>query len=239
MRCGDQLGMLHVVRGRVEHSRHEHHVVGQLRVAPDGPFVLVTRIGGLEHERTGLRLLHDRHDPFERNVVVVRPLVVAPADVHAHLCGRNVGERVVERLDVCAATLRNSSSLRSWKPVWRDIARSGQSTCSTKSGRGDGLVFRPHRFGNRLRCRPRGWGNAIGKERCDDAGRSGIEEALDRRICRECGAEVGDVGVHGLRVLERDRADAAHPLERLCAHERRHSPAEFADGRPGRGSAWA
>ena len=42
----------------------------------------------------------DVDDVLERHVVVVGPLVVAPADVHADAVRRHAGEGVVERLDV-------------------------------------------------------------------------------------------------------------------------------------------
>ena len=32
---------------------------------------------------------------------------------------------------LAAASFRNSPSLRSWKPVWRAMARSGQSSCKS------------------------------------------------------------------------------------------------------------
>ena len=48
----------------------------------------------------GPRAEHDVDDVRQRHVAVMRPLVIAPAKVHAHLLGRNVGDRVVEGLDV-------------------------------------------------------------------------------------------------------------------------------------------
>ena len=97
---GNQFGVLDVVGRRVEHPRDQRDIVGQLRVSPHRPFVFVARIRCLEHQRAGLGLLHHRHDPFQRNIVVVRSLVVAPADVNANLRGGDVGQSRVKRFDV-------------------------------------------------------------------------------------------------------------------------------------------
>ena len=43
---------------------------------------------------------HEVDDVRQRHVEVVRPLVVAPAHVHADLLGRDIGEGMIQRLDV-------------------------------------------------------------------------------------------------------------------------------------------
>jgi len=77
----DQLGVLDVVRRRRDAARDQDLVVGQMRVAPHGPLVPMSRVRGLEQNARGLRSQHDRQDLLERDVVVMRSFVVAPANV--------------------------------------------------------------------------------------------------------------------------------------------------------------
>ncbi len=56
-------------------------------------------VGRLEGDGAGPPGEHD-DDVGQRHVVVVRALVVPPAEVHARLLGRDTGERLVERLHV-------------------------------------------------------------------------------------------------------------------------------------------
>jgi flagellar P-ring protein precursor FlgI len=60
----------------------------------------VARVRALEQERLRVHSQNEVDDAFERNVVMVRTLVVAPAEVQADAVRRHVGERMVERLDV-------------------------------------------------------------------------------------------------------------------------------------------
>src|SRR6267143_4301608 len=96
----DQLRVLDEVGRGVEHARDDHAVVGQADLAEHDPLVLVARIGALEGQGLGLGLQRDRQELAQRDVPVVRPLVIAPAEVQPHAVRRDVAERVVERLDV-------------------------------------------------------------------------------------------------------------------------------------------
>ena len=82
--------------------------VGQLHVLEQRPLVRVARVRRLEGDAGRPGLEHDVDDVGERHVVVVRALVVAPADVHAQLLGRDVAQRVVQRRDVHLARARGS-----------------------------------------------------------------------------------------------------------------------------------
>ena len=65
---------------------------GILAFAQHAPFVRMPRIGGLEELGLRLCLEDDGQDRFERDIVGVRSLVVAPADVHPHALGRDVAQ---------------------------------------------------------------------------------------------------------------------------------------------------
>src|SRR5688572_22465024 len=73
---------------------------GRLHLAEHDPLVFVTGIGALEGEGLGTGLERDAEDLPERDVAVVRPLVVAPAEVQAHPVSRDVAQGVIESLDV-------------------------------------------------------------------------------------------------------------------------------------------
>jgi hypothetical protein len=97
---GDELRVLDEVGRRVDHARDEAFPVGQLHFFEDVPLVLVAGVGALEADRRGPCLQHRLDDLTQRNIVVVRALVVAPAEMQAHLLGRDVFGRSVEHLEV-------------------------------------------------------------------------------------------------------------------------------------------
>ena len=105
----------------------------------------------------GPRLEHDGEDLLERDVVVMRAFVVAPADVHAHALGRDVRRGGVERLDIGGDGRAGSSP------------RSGPgSRCGAPSrGRGNRAGDRsPPRRSPRIRAASRRRGRR-GRPRCE------------------------------------------------------------------------
>jgi len=92
----DELRVLDVVRLDLDHVGDQHRALRQPDLLEDRPLVRVTRIGGLELYRVGPGLPDHVDDLLERHVAVVRARVVAPAQVHAHLLGRDVDERAVQ-----------------------------------------------------------------------------------------------------------------------------------------------
>jgi hypothetical protein len=68
--------------------------------------VSVARIGRLDDQRHRLRLDQDRRDLGEIDVVVVRPFVIAPADMDAAHLGRHVAQRMVQHLHVKRGALQ-------------------------------------------------------------------------------------------------------------------------------------
>ena len=86
---GDELRVLDQVGGVADHAGHQHLAVRQLDVLPHLPFVLVAHVGRLERIALRLDLQHQVDDVLERQVVGVRPVPAAPAQVIAHAVLRN------------------------------------------------------------------------------------------------------------------------------------------------------
>ena len=96
---GDQLRVLDKVGGVADDTRHQHLARRQFCILPHPPFVLVPHIGGLEGIGLRLHLEDQVDDVLERQIMGVRPVPAAPAQVIAHAFLRNAGERVVDRLE--------------------------------------------------------------------------------------------------------------------------------------------
>ena len=88
--------------------------VRQLDVFPHLPFVLVARVRGLERIGSGPDLQDDVDDVLELHVVDARPHIDAVAGVVADLFGRDVAQRMIERLDATLLPIcEYSASVRS------------------------------------------------------------------------------------------------------------------------------
>ena len=92
--------MLDEIRRRIDDAGNEDLVVGDFYRLEVLPFVVVARIGGLDADRLHARLEGDVDDLGHRQIVGVRPLVIAPADVQPHAVGRQPLGRGVERRDI-------------------------------------------------------------------------------------------------------------------------------------------
>ena len=90
MRWATSLRVLDEIGRRVEAAGHQDHIVGDLLALQIFPFMRVARVGRLEQDRLRPRLDRDVEHRGERDVVGVRPLVIAPADVQPHAVGRDV-----------------------------------------------------------------------------------------------------------------------------------------------------
>src|SRR6516165_1616361 len=96
---GDQLRVLDEVGGMADDAGHQHLARRQLRGLPNAPFMLVPHIGGLEGIGLRLHLKDQIDDVLERQVVRVRPVPAAPAQMVAHFFFGNAGQRVVDGVD--------------------------------------------------------------------------------------------------------------------------------------------
>ena len=101
---------------------------------------------------------------------MVRTLVVAPAQVHAHLVGMDVARGVVQRLDV---EPRLAAELVQAGVVELDVATHGQVRAVELQHQPrlrDGFVFLLHRLGDGLQVGFSRWVVLIVQEQRDDAG---------------------------------------------------------------------
>src|SRR5262245_12240816 len=78
-----QLRMLDKVSGGVQHPGDEDLIPGWLDIPEHRPLVFVAGIGAFKGDGLGARLQHNMQNILERNVAVMRPFVVAPAQVQA------------------------------------------------------------------------------------------------------------------------------------------------------------
>src|SRR6266404_1161827 len=96
---GDEMRVLDEVGGVADHTRHQHLARRLFGVLPHPPFVLVAHIGGLEGIGLRLHLEDQIDDVLERQIMGVRAVPAAPAQVIAHAFLGNADERVIDRVD--------------------------------------------------------------------------------------------------------------------------------------------
>ena len=77
----DKFGMLDKIRGGVENAGHQQHVWRQRVIAQCVVFVLMPGIGELDRECPDIGTVQLGQDGRHRNVMDMRPVTVAPADV--------------------------------------------------------------------------------------------------------------------------------------------------------------
>src|SRR5438094_4777456 len=118
--------------GSVSHDpRHEHFAVGQLDLFPHAPFMLMARVGSFDGNRMSAHFQDQIDDISERNVVLMRTVIAAPAGVKRTLSG---GMSLRPWL---SASTRSSAYLRYSSTVIRDMncqpsGRSGSSIWSRR-----------------------------------------------------------------------------------------------------------
>ena len=106
------------------------HIRGRT-IAPDRfIFMLVAGIGELDAERADVRLIKNRQNGFERNIVQMRPLPISPAAVQPDAFAGNPFDALIERRDMLLGRLhellRRRDRGKTWRDPWRDRAnRSG------------------------------------------------------------------------------------------------------------------
>src|SRR5580692_6037089 len=214
-------GVLDTSTNYVEHTRHEDLVVGQLGLLPHGPFMRMPRVGGLHDQRHRLRLDQDRGDLRKRDVVVVGPLVIAPADVDARAVRRHIRQGVVQHLDVECRALEE---IRFTQILERGVVGHRQVRAvklQYKPCADDRFVFFLHRCGDGFDISLVGRVMPVGLKHRHETGRSGGHEPFGDRDLGERRAQIGEVLGEGLAVPQGHRADtdgasryigAGHPL---------------------------
>ena len=187
------------------------------------PFVGVARIGGLERDRNRLRREHDVDDVGERHVAVMRAFVVAPAKMHAQLFRRNVGDRMIERLDV---QLRALAEFRQAQIGVLDVpahAEVGAIDLQDEAGLGDGLVFVTHRIGDGVDVGLEILVVVVAEEQRHHAGRGRAHEAAGGLHVLERGLEIVGVDLRRLLVAHADRRVAGRRLAARAAGIAEHA----------------
>ncbi len=149
---GHELGVLDQVHAMGDHAGDEDLALGELRVAPDGPLVLVPRIGGFDEIGAGLHAQQEVDEMPELEVERARRHVDAIAGVKADALFGEPAQRVVHRLDALgdeAAALLDIGIHGA--VVVRRHAR--VVDLQEKSGLDDGPVFDAHRISKRRQVR--------------------------------------------------------------------------------------
>ena len=152
--------------------------VGQLDVPEHGPLVFVAGVGAFEGDRLGARLQHDAEDLLERDVAVVRPFVVAPAQVQAQAVGGDVPERVVERFDIGLGDLHELSRAEVGEGQMAPHRQVRAIDLEHESGLVDGVVLLLHDVGQVGQIGLTARVVLVAQEMRDDAGRGGGHERL-------------------------------------------------------------
>src|SRR5712691_3953267 len=91
--------MLHQVSGVSNHTWHEGLPLWELHVFPDTPFMLVADVRSLDGIRLRLDLEDNIGDVAQGDIVDMRSMATAPAEVQAHVVFGQTSEGVVDRLD--------------------------------------------------------------------------------------------------------------------------------------------
>ena len=204
--------MLDEIRFGFEHAGDQHLAVRQLDRFEQRPFMRVPRIGGLE--RNGVRpgAEHDVDDVGHRHVAVMRAFVIAPADMHAQLLGRNIGDGVIERLDVklrALAELRQAEIGILNMPAHAEI---GAVDLQDEACLGDDLIFVTHRIGDGVDVALEVLVVVVAEKQRHHAGRGGAHEAAGRLHARQRGFEIVGIDDWRLAVAHRNRRVAGRRL---------------------------
>ena len=205
---GDQFGVLDVVALRFDDARADDLAVGHTEALECCPLVCMTRVRTLEQHGAWLGGPDDVDEVVDGNVVVVRPGIVAPAQVHAQLFDRDVPYRMVECCDV---HLDGVAELLEAHVGVGAVATHGEVGAVELQGgtrRGDGFVFVTHRFSDGehvfLACGV----VLVAEEQRDDAGgRGAAEDLLDTGFLRGT-SEFHHVFHRGLGVFHSDGTGA-------------------------------
>ena len=98
----------------------------QLRPLERGVLVLMARVGELQAERADLRLVEHGQHLRQRDVVNMRPVIVAPAAMEPDAIARDAGQRLVQRRDVRLGDLEEFGGalvLEQDRPLHREVGR--------------------------------------------------------------------------------------------------------------------
>ena len=189
--------------------------------------MLVARIGRLDHQRRRFRLQEDRRNFRQRNVVIVRAFVIAPADMKPHALGRDVAHRVVQHLDMLRRALQEFLLAQVLKAGVMRHGEIGAIELQREARVIDRLVFRLHRRGDGFDIGLMRRIEIVRLERGDETGRRRGHEHLARARCIGGVAQIGDVLFHRRAVAQRDRTGAGRAAQGLRPGHARHRGVEL------------
>src|ERR1700722_12105372 len=96
----DEVRTLAQIRLRLDDARDDGLALRQFDALEQRPFMRVAWVRRLERDRARPRQEDDVDDVGERHVTMMRPLVIAPAQMHSRLFRRDLRQRMVQRLDM-------------------------------------------------------------------------------------------------------------------------------------------
>ncbi len=207
----DELRMLDVVGLAFDDARYQHFGFRHLDRFEHGPLMGMAGVRRLELNRMRLRLPQDVDDVLKRHVAVVGTGIVAPAQMHPDLSGRNVHERPVERLDVQFHPIAKTGEVEVLELRVAPHRQVGAVHLQRHAGGGDRLVLVPHRLGNREHVVLVGPVILVAEEERGHSGRRRRQERARRAVCLHGGLQPLGILARRLHVSHADRRIARGP----------------------------
>src|ERR1041384_1699543 len=84
----DQVGMLDDIGAMADDAGDQHRILGPFHILEDGPFMLVPRIRGFDRVGARAHRKNDIDDVAQGDVLDMRAMRAAPADVKSNLLAR-------------------------------------------------------------------------------------------------------------------------------------------------------
>src|ERR1019366_2495982 len=96
----DNLAVFDVVGLGIDDAGDQAHVIGKREFLEAAIFVLMARVGGFQNESADVGAVEQRQNLGNRDIKIMRRLVVSPAHVHADAIGRGSMQSSIHRGDV-------------------------------------------------------------------------------------------------------------------------------------------
>ena len=209
----DDLGVLDEIRRRIETTRDDQLVARKREVAPEPPFVGVSRVRALETQAGGSRREDDLGDLLEGDVMVVWPFVVAPANVHAHAVGGDPSDRCVQHFDVHA---RHVLEFLEVEPRVLRMPRHGEVGAidlEHEARSDDRLVFAGERGAKRFEVVAVRWIVVVQEEGRDDTRRGRRDENVRCTMGLRCTGERVEIALDQVEAFPLDRLRAGRDAQ--------------------------
>ena len=181
----------------------------------------MARVRGFEQQRLRFGHQDDIDDLFERDVLVVRPLVIAPAKMHAQALRRQAVERIIQHLDLFPRTAEERRVvfvLEDGVPAHGEIRA---VDLQVEARLDNALILFAHCVAERFQIGSVGRKMLVGLKNRDHAGRGRIHEGTGRCMLADGASKASDVVLERLPILDLDRPGAAGTRQRKSAPFRR------------------